>query len=125
MLGTSVLTTFNYLNSETVIQPLILNRRIFDHLFDLLKLQEPLAKDYKASLRVSYYQCVEKFLNKSFQYIKNMKDSSGKSILTSGKTGFLGFLVAIKNVQRHYKELVETRPQKLNPFLPTKWAKTT
>ena len=92
--------------------------RVFDRLFDILNSRNPLAKNYKAPLRMSNYQYIDKFLEEAYQYIKSIKGPTGSSTITSRrKTGFLGFLVAIKSVRALYKDLVASTPAKLKYLL--------
>ena len=57
------------------------------------------------------------------EYIKGIKDPSGKLITTSRrKTGFIGFLVAIKSIQALYNELVTAPSPKLKYLLTYKFS---
>lgn len=59
--------------------------RIFDRLFDILTSRNPLTKNYKAPLRVSNYEFIEKFLDDAYKYVENIKDASGNNITLSGR----------------------------------------
>ena len=81
--------------------------KTFDHLFDILNSKNPLANNYKAPLRESNRCKWQSFLNRSLQYIQDLKLPTGTSILKSKrKTGFLGFVIAIKAFQNLFKHLV-------------------
>ena len=81
--------------------------RIFDRLFDVLNSRNPLSRNYKAPLRPSNYACTEKFLDEAYAYIIKLKNSSGTLLtMSKQKTGFLGFMIAIKSVKALYCELV-------------------
>ena len=81
--------------------------RTFDHLFDILNFKNPLANNYKAPLPESNRCKWQSFLNQSLQYIQDLKLPIRTSILISKrKTGFLGFVIAIKGFQNLFKNLV-------------------
>ena len=81
--------------------------RTFDHLFDILNSKNPLANNYKAPLRESNHCRWQSFLNQSLRYIQDLKLPTGTSILISKrKTGFLGFVIAIKAFQNLFRNLV-------------------
>jgi len=72
--------------------------RIFDHLFDILNNRNPLGRGYKAPLRMSNVHLWRPFLNDTFVYIKNLKDTAGQLMTSSRrKTPFIGFLCAIQS----------------------------
>ena len=97
--------------------------RIFDRLFDILNSRNPLARNYKAPLRVSNYPHVEKFFTEACDYINHLKDPTGTLILHAGrKTGFLGFLVAIKSTRSLFHEMVATSCPKLKYLLTYKFS---
>ena len=71
--------------------------RIFDHLFDVFNSRNPYGKYFKNPLRESNKQVWQPFLAEAMQYISALTDSLGTPMVkTKRKTGFLGFLVAIK-----------------------------
>ena len=77
--------------------------RIFDRLFDILNSRNPFAKNFKAPVRKSNFGYIDNFLTQAFSYIMELKDKSGKRVLESRrKTGFLGFLIAIRSLQAMY-----------------------
>ena len=81
--------------------------RVFDRLFDVLNSRNPLARNFKAPIRKSNYPYTKTFLDETREYIRNLKCSDGKPILTSKrKTGFLGFLICIDAVSGLAQDLV-------------------
>ena len=81
--------------------------RIFDRLFDVLNSRNPLAKNYKAPLKPSNYTCIKQFLEEAYVYISKLKNNQGTLItISKRKTGFLGFLAAIKSIKALYADLV-------------------
>ena len=81
--------------------------RVFDRLFDVLNSRNPLARNFKAPIRKSNYPYIRSFLDETREYIRNLKCSDGKPILTSKrKTGFLGFLICIHSVLGLAEDLV-------------------
>ena len=88
--------------------------RVFDHLFDVCNPRNPLARNYKASIRKSNFDYTKKFLDEAKVYIENLKSLDVRSILTSKrKTGFLGFLFCIQSVVGLARELATAE----NPML--------
>ena len=82
--------------------------RIFNQLFDIFNSRNPFAKGTKSAMRVSNKNEWNTFLEDAYSYILGLKDSSGASILkTQRKTGFIGFLVAIRSFQGMFQDLVE------------------
>ena len=81
--------------------------RVFDRLFDVLNSRNPKANNFKAPIRKTNYEYVNKFLNDACEYIKGLKVPGGQTILKSKrKTGFLGFLVCVEAVRGLAKDLV-------------------
>ena len=81
--------------------------RVFDRLFDVLNSRNPLARNFKAPIRKSNYEYMKSILDEAGKYIRKLKCSDGKPILTSKrKTGFLGFLVCIDSVLGLASDLV-------------------
>ncbi|XP_065650412.1 uncharacterized protein LOC136078563 [Hydra vulgaris] len=74
--------------------------RIFDRLFDILNSRNPFAKGYKSALKMSNKHIWDKFLDEAYDYISNLQDSSHRLLHTTRKTGFIGFLVAIKSIKQ-------------------------
>ena len=80
---------------------------LFDHLFDILNSRNPLAKGYKAPLRESNKHVWDPFLDEAYMYISGLKEPSGTPMTSSQhKTGFTGFLTAIKSTKGLFYELV-------------------
>ncbi|CAB4015286.1 Hypothetical predicted protein [Paramuricea clavata] len=102
---------------------------VFEHLFDVLNSRNPLARNFKVTIRRSNYQYTKRFLDEARRsnyqytkrfldeasnYIRNLKTSDGQSILTSKrKTGFFGFLLCINAVVGLAEDLVNAE----NPVL--------
>ena len=81
--------------------------RIFDHLFGMLNSRNPLAKGYKSAVRVANKSSWDPFLTMAYAYILHLKDSSGQMMhSTRRKTGFIGFLAAIKSTKALFHDLV-------------------
>ena len=81
--------------------------RMFDHLFDVFNSRNPLGKYYKSPLRESNQEAWQPFLQRAMQYVKGLTDPSGTPMhRTKRKTGFLGFLCAIKSVECLFHVLV-------------------
>ena len=97
--------------------------RLFDHLFDVLNSRNPFAKGYKSALRVSNKTVWDPFLDKAYEYILGLKDVTGKCMYTTRrKTGFVGFLVAIKSTKELFHNLVETVDAPLKYLLMYKFS---
>ena len=68
-----------------------------DKLFDRLNSRNPCAIGSKAALRIDNMNTWEPFFDEAFKYLQNLKDPAGISMhKTERKTGFVGFMVAIK-----------------------------
>ena len=84
--------------------------RLFDHLFDVLNSRNPLAKGYKSPLRVSNKHIWDPFLDEAYKYISGLKQLSGGLMTTSRrKTGFVGFLAAIKSTKQYFMSWLAKR----------------
>ena len=72
--------------------------RTFDHLLDILNSKNSLANNYKAPLRESNRCKWQSFLNQSLQYINPRFKIANRNFYFNikRKTGFLGFVIAIK-----------------------------
>ena len=91
--------------------------RMFDHLFDVFNSQNPHGKYFKP-LRESNREAWALFLEEVMQYISALTDSLGTPMVkTKRKTGFLGFLVAIKSIQCLFNEIS-------NPSVPMNYLLT-
>ena len=86
--------------------------RTFDRLFDILNSRNPLAKNFKAPMRMHNRNLWQSFLDKTKVYIHNLKDSTGKPMIqTNRKTAFAGFLVAIDSVTALFQQFVVGSPE--------------
>ena len=85
----------------------------------MLNSRNPLSKNFKAPLRPSNYSYIEKFLDETYNYISKLRNGEGNLITESGKkTGFIGFLIAIKSIKALYKKLVDS-PKPLLKYILT------
>lgn len=65
----------------------------------------------------------EPFLIEAYEYIYNIRNASGKLVHeTRRKTGFGGFLVAIKSTRALFKDLVEDEPASMRYLLMYKFS---
>ena len=97
--------------------------RLFDRLFDILNSRNPCAGGYKSALRVSNKKFWNPFLDEAFSYILSLKDPSGIPMhATRRKTGFVGFLVAIKSIKGIFYDLVEQPQAPLKYLLAYKFS---
>ena len=98
--------------------------RIFDRLFDICNSRNPLAKNFKAPLRKTNQAYVDAFLDEAFSYIISLTDCARHPMHSSRrKTGFIGFLVAIKSLKAMYTDLVAPDPAPLMYLLTYKMSK--
>ena len=82
--------------------------RLFDRLFDILNSRNPCAKGFKSALRINNKEAWAPFLSDAFDYILHLKNPQGQPMYTTRrKTGFVGFLVAIKSTKGIFHDLVE------------------
>ena len=97
--------------------------RVFDHLFDVLNSRNPLARNFKALIRLNY-DYTKRFLNDASAYIQNLRGPDGQLILTSKrKTGFLGFLVCSEAVLGLADDLLSVENPVLKYLLMCKMSK--
>ena len=97
--------------------------RTFDHLFDVLNSRNPCAKGYKAALRKSNKETWEAFLDETYHYILCLRDVSGNLMYnTRRKTGFVGFMLAIKSIKQIFFDLVEKNNAPMNYILTYKFS---
>ncbi|KAG1655031.1 DNA transposase THAP9 [Nymphon striatum] len=97
--------------------------RLFDRLFDILNSRNPLGKGYKSPLRIANKNSWNPFLDRAYKYISNLKDTTGKFMhQTKRKTGFIGFLVAIRSTQNLFANLVERDEAPLKYMLTYKFS---
>ena len=79
-------------------------------MFDILNSRYPCAKGYKAALRRSNKETWDAFFEKAYSYIMALRDTDGNFMYsTRKKTGFIGFLVAIKSMKHIFFDLVEKK----------------
>ena len=97
--------------------------RLFDHLFDILNTRNPCATGLKAALRVKNKRSRDTFLDDAFDYIKNLQDTLGNPMHnTPQKTGFVGFLLAIKSIKGLFHDLCEGAQAPLDYLLTNKFS---
>ena len=97
--------------------------RIFNRLFDIFNSRNPFAKESKSPMRVSNKDNWNTFLEEAYDYILGLKDTSETYIWkTPRKTGFIGFLVAIRSFQRIFQDLVEVEDAPLKYVLTYKFS---
>ena len=81
--------------------------RVIDRLFDILNSKNPLAKGFKAPMKMENHDEWSPFLKHAHEYIFSLKNSSGQFMhRTKQKTGFVGFLCAIESVKGIFEEYV-------------------
>ena len=81
--------------------------RVIDRLFDLLNSRNPFGRGYKAPLRASNKTIWEPCLDETYKYISGLKSPDGMLMTSTWrKTGFVGFLAAIKSTKQLFHELV-------------------
>ena len=81
--------------------------RVIDRLIDLLNSRNPFGRGYKAPLRESNKTIREPCLDEAYKYISGLKSPDGMLMTsTRRKTGFVGFLAAIKSTKQLFHELV-------------------
>ena len=84
--------------------------RVFDHLFDVLNSRNPVAKGYKSPMRQANRNVWDPFLDEAYAYILALTDGTGNTLHSSRrKTGFIGFLAAIKSVRSIFQDLVSQK----------------
>ena len=96
---------------------------LFDHLFDILNTRNPCTTGFKAALRVKNKSSWDPFLDKAYNYIEGLKDALQNPMhTTKRKTGFVGFLLAIKSVKGLFHDLVEQTQAPMNYLLTYKFS---
>jgi len=79
----------------------------FDRLFDILNSRNPLAKNYKAPLKITNINRWKPFLDECKKYIMELKNAAGVQMTkTRRKTAFIGFIMAIDSVNALFNRLV-------------------
>lgn len=95
--------------------------RIFDRLFDILNSRNPLAKGLKSTLHVSNKTAWQPFLKLASDFILGLTDTAGnKMVSCRRKTGFVGFLVAIKSIEGIFHDWIEPENSPLKYLLTYK-----
>ena len=95
--------------------------RTFDRLFDILNSRNPLANGFKSALRTSNRTAWQPFLKQASEYILGLSDTGGiKMVFSRRKTGFIGFLIAIKSIEDIFCEWVEPENSPLRYLLTYK-----
>ena len=84
----------------------------------MLNSRNPFAKGYKSALRVANKSSWDSFLTMAYDYILSLKNSFGHMMhSTRRKTGFIGFLTAIKSTKALFRDLVEIQQAPLTNLL--------
>lgn len=81
---------------------------IINNLFDVFNSRNLLSKRYQKPITRENFSEIFEYLNEAKIYIKGIKTTkNGNSILTTkSHTGFLGFLIAIENIQSLFQNLI-------------------
>lgn len=99
---------------------------MIDGLFDVLNSRNPFGRGYKLPLRASNKTIWEPFLDEAYKYISGLKSPEGQLMtLTKFKTGFVGFLTAIKSTKKLFHELVRKENAPLKYLLTDKFVRIT
>ena len=89
----------------------------------MLNSRNPFAKGYKSALRVANKSSWDSFLTMAYDYILSLKNSFGHMMhSTRRKTGFIGFLTAIKSTKALFRDLVEIQQAPLTNLLMYKFS---
>ena len=116
---TNVLNLPQFQDSEATVQFI----RLFDHPFDILNTRNPCATGFKAALHVKNKSSWDPFLDKAYNYIEGLRDALQNPMhTTKRKTGFVGFLLAIKSVKGLFHDLVEQIQAPMNYLLTYKFS---
>ncbi|KAK6174267.1 hypothetical protein SNE40_017579 [Patella caerulea] len=95
--------------------------RLFNNLFDIFNSKNSFQKGFKSPLREVNYNYWHPYLETCYTYISQLTDTSGLLMTsTRRKTGFIGFLVAIRTFQGLYNDLILTKT--LNYILTYKFS---
>ena len=95
--------------------------RIFDKLFDILNSRHPLAKGFKAPLRLGNVEQWGPFLTEAEEYISGLQDQTGTPLVQSRrKTAFVGFLACIKSIRGLFETYVASKDAPLKYLLTYK-----
>lgn len=95
--------------------------RIFNKLFDILNSRSIYSNHDKQALNVKNIIETKVFIQGVQHYIRNLKDSNGKLLLTTNRrTGFLGFLTCMESTCLLYNTLIGDSSSKYPlKYLPT------
>jgi hypothetical protein len=86
--------------------------RTIDRLFDLLNSRNPLAKGYKAPMRLNNESYWRPFIGDAIKYITGLKLANGQLVTSSlRKTGFVGFAASATSIRDVFDRLVKTTAQ--------------
>jgi hypothetical protein len=97
--------------------------KLFDGLFDILNSRNPCAKGYKAPLLVANKSVWDPYLDNACNYILGLKSAVGQLMHTTRpKTGFIGFLAAVKSIKGLFHELVERAEAPMKYLLSYKFS---
>lgn len=79
-------------------------------LFDVFNSKTDRPKNiFKSPIRNNSKEAIFTFLDETVEYIKELADVNGRSILKSKrKTGFIGFIINVTNLKEIYENFVET-----------------
>lgn len=81
--------------------------KMINNIFDILNSRSLVAFGYKKALFVKNYELTKNFINEAIEYISKIKFADGNLVINSNrKTGFVGFIVGMKNVLLIYEEIV-------------------
>lgn len=95
--------------------------RYIDRLFDMMNSRNPLARNFKAPLRMENEQHWRGFLQQAYTYLSQLTHADGQLMhLSRRKTPFIGFLAGIKSLQGLFETLVKCDPPKLKHLLTYK-----
>ena len=115
----SVLKLKQFLGSEATVKFI----RIIDRLFDILNSRNPWGTGFKSAMRIGNKQAWEPFLDEAYSYILALKNSTGQPMHQSKrKTGFIGFLVAIRSIKGLFNDLVGQADAPLKYLLTYKFS---
>ena len=96
---------------------------LFDQLFDVLNSRNPLGKGFKAPMKVSNESNVIPFLDRASDYIRGLKEPTGKQMTSSKrKTAFVGFLASVQSIKQIYLKYVKSEESPLSYLLTYKFS---
>ena len=97
--------------------------RLFDELFDVLNSRNPFGKGTKAAMYANNKDIWNPFFEKARNYILNLKTLELKPLYeTKRKTGFIGFLIAIKSFQGIFEDLIDSSDYPMKYLLTYKFS---